>query len=65
MTATLAQASNCISPYIVYFSTVWKPLQFCIVAVSVLLAACFTLSLPETCDMKMPDTIEEVEKFSL
>jgi hypothetical protein len=43
----------------------WPPLSFYILAAGGLFAACLTMNLPETCDMKLPDTLEEAETFGL
>lgn len=59
----MARIGGILAPYINVLTDVWKPLPLVIFGVLSLISGLFSLYLPETLNKKLPETIEEGERF--
>ncbi|XP_017112390.1 organic cation transporter protein-like [Drosophila elegans] len=52
------------SPYVIYLGTFYKPLPSLLISFIMLFGACLCLTLPETLNKQLPQTLEEGEVFA-
>lgn len=59
----MARIGGILAPYINVLTDVWKPLPLVIFGALSFLSGLLSLYLPETLNRKLPETIEEGERF--
>lgn len=59
----MARVGGILAPYINVLADVWKPLPLVIFGVLAFISGLLSLYLPETLNKKLPETIEEGERF--
>lgn len=59
----MARIGGILAPYINVLAEVWKPMPLVIFGVLSFVSGLLSLYLPETLNKKLPETIEEGERF--
>lgn len=61
--STFARVGGILAPYINIMAEIWKPLPLLIFGAAALLGVLFSISLPETHNKQLPDSIADGERF--
>jgi len=58
-----ARVGATISPFLIYLSHMWKPLPILIFGLAAFSGGFFSMFLPETCKIDLPDSLADAEKI--